>query len=227
MLQEAARRNMTVTDEELDRGIASLRSRFEDLRGLGIWMKEQGLDDQTLFETIRAEMLVVRVSGALVADVRVTEEEIREYYEAHTQDLRTEDVWIQVIAVKSRTEAEEIQKALAKREDFGRLARQRSVGLRAAQGGDVGWVDSAMLWPPMRDAVSTMKAGEAMGPLQRGEEFLIVRLHERRPGRTKTLDEARRDIERRLLAEKQQAAIQTWLAEQEKKSKIETFLPTE
>ena len=77
----------------------------------------------------------------------------------------------------------------------------------------------------MRDAVSTLKPGEAIGPLQKGEQFLIVRLQERRPGRTKTLAEARPEIERRLLAAERQAVVATWLAEQEKKAKIEVFFP--
>ena len=223
MLQEAVRRNLVVTDEELDRGMTSLRRRFADLRNFGIWMKEEGLDDQSLFETLRAEMLVTRLAGALVADVRVTEEQIRKYYDAYKKDLNTEEVWLQIIVVKSSDEAKQIQAALAKGDDFGRLAQRRSVGVRAARGGDAGWVQSETLWAPMRDAVSTLKPGQAIGPLQRGNEFLVVRLHERRPGRTKSLGEARAEIERRLLAEKQQTALRTWLIEQEKKSNVEVF----
>jgi len=227
MLQEAGRRKIAVTDEDLDKVIASLRRRFVDLKDFGVWMKEQGLDDRSLFETIRAEMLATRVAGALVAGVGLTEAQVREYYEAHKEDLKTEEVRIQIIAVKERAEAEEIQAALGKGEDFGRLAQRRSLGQRAARGGDVGWVNSEVLRPPMREAVSTLKPGEAIGPLPRGDEFLIVRLHERRTGRTKSLVEARPEIEPSLLAPKQQKALQSWLAEQEKKSKIEVFLQTE
>jgi parvulin-like peptidyl-prolyl isomerase len=223
MLQEASRRKIAVTNEELDKGMAALRRRFDDLKSFGQWMEEQGLDERSLFATIREEMVSTRTAGALVAGVRLTEEEIHEYYEAHTADLKSDEVWIQVITVKDKAAAEEIQKALKKGEDFGRLAQRRSIGLRAKEGGNVGWVDSATLWPPMREAVSTLKPGEAIGPLEKGEEFLIVRLHQRRAGRTKTLAEARPEIEPLLLTQKQQAALKTWVAEQEKKSKIEVL----
>jgi parvulin-like peptidyl-prolyl isomerase len=223
MLQEAARRKIVVTNQELDKGMAALRRRFDDLKSFGEWMKEQGLDDPTLFATIREEMVSTRTAGALVAGVGLTEEEVRKYYEAHKADLTIEEVWIQVIAVKDKSAAKDIQKALKKGKDFGRLAQQQSLGLRAKEGGNVGWVDSATLWPPMREAVSTLKPGEAIGPLEKGEEFLIVRLHQRRAGRTKTLAEARPEIEPVLLTQKQQAALKTWVAEQEKKSKIEVF----
>lgn len=224
LLQEAGRRNIIVTDSELDQAIASLRHKFADIRSLGTWMKEQGLEDKSLIETIRADMLVDRVWTALAEGVRVTEEEVLQYYDAHKEDLKTEEVRLQIIVVKDRATAEEILKAvLNKREDFGRMARQRSVGLRAARGGDTGWVDSETLRPPLREAVGALKPREAVGPLQRGDEFLIVRLEERRLGNTKSSAEAQPDIERRLLAEKQQEAGHAWLMEQEKKSKIEVF----
>jgi parvulin-like peptidyl-prolyl isomerase len=223
ILQEARRRNFTVTEQELDKAITSLRRRFEDLKRFGAWMKEQGLDDQSLFENIRTEMLAARVRAALVEGVRVTDEQVQQYYDAHKDDLKTEEVRLQLIVVEDRATAEEILRALQKGDAFGALARRRSIGRRAAQGGDTGWVDAETLWPPLRQAVGAMKARQAGGPLRRGAEFLLVRLDERRPGRTKTLAEARPEIERRLLPARHQEAVQAWLAEQEKKSTIEVF----
>jgi parvulin-like peptidyl-prolyl isomerase len=221
ILQEAARRSFRVAEQDLDSALKSLRGRFNDLRAFGVWMEEQGLDDRSLFQALRDGMLAARVRAALVEELHVTEAEVEQYYAAHKEELKTEDVWIQVIAVKERAAAEEIQTALSKGEDFGRLAQQRSLGMRATRGGDVGWVSSESLWPPMRRAVSTLQPGEAIGPLQRGEEFLVVRLHERRPGRTKSLDEARPEIEPRLLAAKQEETMQTWLVQQEQQASIE------
>lgn len=223
MLQEAARRSFSVTDKDLDTGLATLRRRFDDLESLGQWMRDQELDDRSLVATIREEMLTSRVAGALVAGVRFTEADVDEYYRAHSDDLRVEEVWIQVIVVKDRAAGEGIQRALKEGEDFGRLAQRRSLGLRAKEGGNVGWVNADTLWPPMRDAVRTLTPGEAIGPLKRGEEFLVVRLHQRRQGRTRTIEEARGEIGSVLLARKQHATLQAWMAEQEKNAKIEVL----
>jgi len=223
MIQEAGRRNITISTAELDKAIVALRRRFGDLESFGTWMNEQGLDDKALFETIRGDMMSARLWGLLVEGVRIPEERVQQYYEAHKEELKTEEFWIQIIVVKEKAAAEEIQAALGRGEDFGRLAQQRSLGLRSAQGGDIGWVDSEILWPPMRDAVSTLKPGEAIGPLQKGDQFHIVRLQARRPGRTKTFGEAQPEIEQRLLAAERQAVVATWLAEQEKTAKIEVF----
>jgi peptidyl-prolyl cis-trans isomerase SurA len=223
ILQEAARRNFVVTEQEVDKAVTALRRRFDDLRTFGAWMKEQGLEEKLLFDTIRAEMLAARVRAALVDGIRITDEQVQQYYDAHADDLRTEEVRLRLIVVKDHAAAEEILASLEKGEDFGAVARTKSIGMRARSGGDTGWVNSETLWPPLRDAVRTMKTGQAGGPLQKGVELLIVKVQARRPGRVKALGEARPEIEQRLLSAKHEAAIQAWLVEQERKSTIQIF----
>lgn len=226
ILQEAGRRNFRITDQDLDKALVALRRGFKDLRDYGMWMKERGLDDKSLFETIRADMLMKRVMGALVEGVRLTEESVETYYEAHKEDLIIgEEVRLRIIVVKSKAAAEEVVAALRKGESFSRLARVRSLGLHAAQGGDMGWVNFEALPPQLQKAVGMLKAGDVGGPLQKGaDEFLIVGLQDRRPVRAKSLAEARPEIKQRLLPVKQQEAVQAWLTEQEKKSKIEVYM---
>jgi len=224
LLQEASRRNLKITDQELDQAITTLRRSFKDLREFGVWMNERGFNDQSLFESVRSEMLAVRARAALVEGVRLSEAQVQEYYEANKNELKIAgDVRLRIIVVKDKAAGEDILAALRKGEDFATLARQRSMGKRAAKGGDTGWVNPQTLSPPLRKAVGTLKVGEIGGPLQKDDEILIVGLVGRRAARTKSLAEARPDIERRLLAVKQQETVQAWLTEQENKAKIEMF----
>lgn len=225
LLQEAGRRRFTVTEKELDQALSALRGRFGDVEGFGAWMRERGLDDKTLRDTLGAQVLETRVWSALAEGVSLTEEEVKGHYEAHKDDLAIgEEVRLRIIAVGSRAEAEEILAALRKGENFGRLARTRSKGIRAGQGGDTGWGDARTLPPPLGQAVAALKEGDVAGPLQRGEdEFLLVGLQGRRPLRAKSLADARPEIERRLLPEKRREAVRRWLAEEERKAKIERF----
>jgi parvulin-like peptidyl-prolyl isomerase len=224
LLQEAGLKGITVPEKELDKAIAALRRSFEDLGSFGVWMKQQDLDEQSLFGSVHADMLAARVSAALVEDVRVTAKQVQQYYESHKDDLKADDVRLQIIVVKDKVTAEKVLTALREGRDFASLARQMSIGRRAAKGGDTGWVSSETLWPPLQKFVGAMKAGEAGGSLQKGNEFLIVRLEARRPGRTKTLAEAGPQIEPRLLAAKRQEVVQDWLAAREKEAKIEVLL---
>jgi parvulin-like peptidyl-prolyl isomerase len=226
MLQEAAQRNITVTPKELDEAIAALRRRFEGLREFGEWMMKQGLDEESVFAAVREDMLTDRVISALLEDVSITDKQVQQYYETHRDDLRADEVRLQIIVARDKATAAEILRALRDGRDFASLARQHSIGRRAAKGGDTGWARSEMLWPPLRKLVAAMQAGEAGGPLQKGNELLIVRLDERRPGSVKSLSEARPQIEPQLLAAKRQEAVRAWLAQQEKRAKIEVFLPS-
>lgn len=226
MLQEAARQNLSVSEDEFDEALIELRGRFPDLQSLGEWMQERGLDDRSLMETIRGDLLVRRVTAALVEGVRVTEEQVRAYYEAHKEDLIIgEEVRLGIIAVDSMEAGDAILTALSDGVNFRQLARKYSLGLRAAEDGDMGWVDPLTLPPPLQQAVGRLKKGEAYGPLEKNaDEFLVVALADRRVVQAKSLDEARTEIERRLLPATQQQAVGRWLTEQEEASKIEVFL---
>ena len=228
ILQEAGRRNFAVTEQELSRAATAFRRRFKDARRYVAWMKTRELDEKSLREGIRAQILTTRVMAALAEEVRVTDEQVQEYYEAHQDDLKTvEEVRLRRIAVTDKAAADEIVGALGKGEDFDHLARERSVGFDTGPGGGAGWVSVQTLAPPLRRAVGTLKAGETGGPLEQDGEFLVFRLEERRPAQTRSVAEARPEIERRLLTAKRQEIFQAWLTEQEQKAKIEVFLQPE
>ncbi len=228
MLQEASRRKITVTEKDLDQALVELRGHFKDLKEFGAWMHARGLNDKTLFDALRIDVLMTRVRAALIEEVRVTKKDIDKYYEDHKEDLKSaERIRLRLIAVKDKAAADEILAAVRKGADFGSLARQRSLGVRAKQGGDTGWVNTQMLPPHLREAVGPLKVREIRGPVQSGDHFLLVRLEGRQPSRTKTLAEVQPEIERRLLAAKRQEIIEVWLAEQERASNIEVLLRPE
>ncbi len=221
-LQEAARRRLMVAEVDLDRAIAARRGQFKGAKAFREWLDVQGLDEARLREDTRTEILVTQVRVALVEGARPTDEELQAYYDSHKQEMTTsEELKLRVIAVKEKAAADEISGALGTGGDFARLARDRSTGFRAVQGGDIGWVDPRIFPPPLGKAVRGLKAGTTSPPLQGKEGFYIVRAEDRRPGRALSLAEARPAIEKRLLGAKQQQVIQMWLAQQERNSKIE------
>lgn len=225
LLQEAGRRNITVNDAEIDQALTALRSRFDDLGDFGLWMKQRGLSDRSLFETIRAQILMTKVWIALSENTSLSEKEVLEYYQNHKQDLTIGDeVRLRIIAVKSKDTADDIMEDLRGGENFSLLAQRRSLGKLAYRGGDTGWVDSARLPPLLRQTVAMLEAGDVAGPLRKAsDEFLIVGLADRRPIKAESATQARPAIEQLLLPAKRREAVRTWLAKQEKKSDIQVL----
>jgi SurA-like protein len=74
VLQEAARRNVTATDQEVDQATDNLARQFKDAGRLLGWLRARGLDTRSLHETMRAEVVIARVRDAVMAQARVTEE---------------------------------------------------------------------------------------------------------------------------------------------------------
>jgi len=223
ILQEGSRRGLKVSEQEVDQAIGDLRRRFEDLKEFGAWMRARSLDDKSLFDTIRNELLLARVRAALVEGVRLAEGQVDEYYTSHRERMKTaEAVHLRTIAVEDKAAADKILAAVREGKDFDRLARQRSL-IRAEAGGDIGWLKLQTLPPPVRSVVGTLEPGETGGPIEQDGQFIVVRLEERRPARPMSLAEARPQIERRLLAAKHQEVLQAWLTAQERMAKIEEF----
>ena len=225
LLQEARRRKLDVTEKELDQAVVDVRRRFKDLKDLGIWMKAHEVDDRSLFDILRDELLIKHAAEALVKGVRVNEQDIQAYYEAHKEELRGAGQFrLQIIAVESKEVAQQMLMDVYSGADFGQLARVRSRGTRAARGGDTGWVSWKDIPPPLREVVRGLKIGQIGGPIGSGTDYRLVRLTGHRPGPTRSLAEVRPEIERRAHEAKQKSVYEAWRAEQEQKSKIEWLI---
>jgi parvulin-like peptidyl-prolyl isomerase len=197
LLQEASRRELNLADAELQEMRAALERRTETLAG--------------------------KVVAALVKDARLGEGEVEAYYVAHSAEFRVPAAaHLQMIAVADKAAAAQIVAALTEKDDdFATLAKERSQGFRAAQGGDLGWVPTERLRPAVRMAVAGMKPGEVRGPVETESGVLVLKLLEARPERVESLPETQPAIEQHLLREKRGELVTAWLAEREKASKIE------
>jgi peptidyl-prolyl cis-trans isomerase D len=83
--------------------------------------------------------------------------------------------------------------------DFGDLAKQYSQDPGSAKnGGDLGWADRSSFVAPFADALFGMKAGEIRGPVKTQFGYHILRLDEIQPGKAKSFEEARPELEAQL-----------------------------
>ena len=87
--------------------------------------------------------------------------------------------------------------------DFGALARQYSQDPASAQnGGDLGWTDRSSFVKPFADALFSMTVGQITGPVKTQFGYHIIRLDEIQPGKAKSFEEARPDLEAQVRRER-------------------------
>lgn len=79
------------------------------------------------------------------------------------------------IMVKTRAEAEEILQQLRAGADFQELARKKSIGPTAAQGGDLGYFYPGDFSPEFDEAIRNLKPGEISGVVESGGAYHIFK----------------------------------------------------
>jgi parvulin-like peptidyl-prolyl isomerase len=185
---------------------------------------------QTMFQN--ANLLAGLTFDQIGKEATVDPAEVQKYYDAHkaeTERVKARHILIRVQGAptavrpgqKELTDAEalakaqEIRKKIEGGADFAELARTESDDTSSAvQGGDLGYFGRNMMVPPFEEAAFAMKPGELSQPVKSpfGYHVIQVQAHE-----TKTLDEMRPDIEKRLRPELAQKVLQ----DMEKKASVQ------
>ncbi|HJS89767.1 MAG TPA: peptidyl-prolyl cis-trans isomerase [Steroidobacteraceae bacterium] len=102
-------------------------------------------------------------------------------------------------------QADKVLALAQSKQDFAALAKKYSQDPGSAQnGGSLGWMDRSGFVKPFADALFNIKSvGDIVGPVKTQYGYHIIRLDGIQPGRTKTLAEARPQLEAQI---KQSAA---------------------
>ena len=154
-------------------------------------------------ERVRAEYVMLSAE-ALARDEPVSEAEIKTAYEARASQFRVEEQRrASHILVKTREEADKLLADLRKAPGrFAELAKKQSTDAgSAAQGGDLGWFGRGMMVKPFEDAVFRLGQNE-LQVAQSEFGFHVVRVTGIQPGKSRPVDEVRRELTADLARQK-------------------------
>jgi peptidyl-prolyl cis-trans isomerase D len=152
-----------------------------------------------------AELRLPQVASA----IQLSDADLREYYDKHkdryVEPERRQARHILVAVNAARNDAAALKRAqevLAKAKagaDFASLAKQYSDDSgSASQGGELGWSDRSSFVGPFANALFSMKPNEIAGPVKTQFGYHVIQLEGIQPGRTKTFDQARPEMEAQL-----------------------------
>lgn len=105
----------------------------------------------------------------------------------------------------ARAEAETVLTRVRAGEDFATLAREFSDDTSAAEGGDLGYFGRGAMVPEFDDVAWTLAPGETSDLVRTSFGFHIIKVEDRRPASTRSLDEVRTQLEEQIRTEKAQA----------------------
>jgi peptidyl-prolyl cis-trans isomerase SurA len=228
--------DVKVSDAEIEGTIMDMRKSagIESDEVFKQQLAMEGITLEDLKEILRRQSLLRRVlRGEVYSKVRVTESEIREFYEDNIDEFKGKDrVRAAVLIVNTESEgifsqaaAEEkihsLFKKLKEGADFAELVQEHSDGPARNSGGDIGFLERGRVQPAIESVAFELSAGEFSKPVQTDFGWVIVKAVEREDGGIRSFDEVRDELEMRVQESKSLQAEQEWFDVQRAKTFIE------
>ena len=189
--------------------------------------KNRGLEqDKDVLEQIKkaTEPILVQslIEKEIIAKVKVEDQEALTYYEENKGNFITkEQVYLYNILVETEEVAKDILEKLKAGGDFIEIAKEKSTGPSAAQGGDLGYVSKGDLIPEIENVVFALEIGNISDIIKSEYGFHILKVTDKKPEVLKTFEEVKEEILPTLLSTKQKEAFDNLIEELKSQVTIE------
>lgn len=188
------------------------------------------------FKKMESEKMIVQAMRArnVKLNVVASPAKVDEYYKAHREDFTSkEQIKLRLIMIPSHSSdgnaaaqkamADEIHGKLVNGAEFDRMAQIYSEDSTRERGGDWGWIERKTLAGPLEKAAFDLSVGKVSRIVEFGGNYYILKVEGKHGGDTKSLEQARPDIEKKLLQLEAQGLQERWLASLRSKAFIKTF----
>jgi len=162
---------------------------------------------------VKEDLLVNYAVNKAVANVRVTDAEVKEFFDAHPEQFAGEEtVNASHILVADEAQANEIlAKINAGEISFEDAAKEFSSCPSSAEGGCLGDFGHGQMVPEFDQACFSMKEGEIAGPVQTQFGFHLIKLNKINEAQPMQFEQVKEQLRQSLMGEKQQNAYQSKL----------------
>ena len=222
LYSEAKKQGVTIDEKDLDAKVDDVIKNIGSKETFDRALLQQQLTIKDLKERYRQQLMIRRLIDKKVGGtVMVTPVEIDAYYNKNlTEFQQPEKIKLKNILIsikkfpdpaKALSLARDIAKRLREGCDFDGLAKVYSDGPAAAEGGLMGYVKKGDLLPEIESSVFKLKPGEVTGIIQSSLGYHIFKVEDKEPTRTRSLAEARHDVEAAVYKSKVDSKIRGWL----------------
>jgi len=215
---KAADVGVSVTDKQLQERMKQIVQQVGGQKKLDKLLKQQNVTQAQLEDQLRAQMLQEAVQQKVYADIKVSEADLKKYYENpdnKAQFVVPESLDARHILVKTKAEAEKVRALLeADNSDanWKKVAKQYSTdpGSKNA-GGSLGNFPKGRMVKPFEDAAFALDINEISQPVKTQFGYHVIEVTKKTKGSSKTFEEAKATIEQQLKYQKQATAWEKWL----------------
>ncbi len=233
--QAIKRNNIEVSEKEIDAALERIKEgrslTDEDLRA---GLAQQGLTMEEYRQNIKQQLLRnILVNREVKSKIVITEDEIKRYYDAHSEKYAGETkyhIWNIFIRVPEFENGSAKQRALEKMESvatklkqgeaFESLAALKPDSPMDPEGADLGLYRLEELSPQLQKAIKDMKAGDFSPILDTDMGYQIIYVQKIINSNPKSLADVKSEIQQTLYDEAVENRFQTWLQNLRNKSHI-------
>lgn len=216
--QAAADANVTVTEEDVNAEIESLKTQFGGEEMLNTALAQSGMTLDDLKENTEVQ---VKIRKILEPQTTVTDEDISTYYEENKDSFATpEQVRASHILVATKEEADEIKKELDEGADFATLAKEKSTDSSASNGGDLGFFGEGDMVEEFEKAAFSLDINEISEPIKSDYGYHIIMKTDYKEATNPTLEDKKEEIREILVDQQVSELSSTWLSDLRTNAKI-------
>jgi EpsD family peptidyl-prolyl cis-trans isomerase len=158
----------------------------------------------------------------MASKATVSDQDIKDYYEKHKEDFAVGQIRASHILVKTEEDAKKILERLKKGEDFAKIAKKSSIDPGSAKnGGDLGFFSAGQMLPEFEAAAVKLKPGEISEPVKTKFGYHIIKVTDKKIGKSVEFEKVKSYISQRLSAEKQKGFFDSYIEELKKKYTVE------
>lgn len=206
--QEAVKRKVVVTDEEVNLNLESLKRQFPSEEAFEKAFADARITITAWKEENRKNLMAMKLEDMMADELQIPDKDIADYYEKNKTSLNKDSVNVSHILVETEKEAKKIIRELKKKKkDFKALAKKYSKDtFTKDKGGNLGWYGKGELLKVVEDAADSLSPGQTSAPVKSQYGYHIVRLDGKKTASEQTLEDHREHV-RSIL---KQAKWQQW-----------------
>jgi len=191
-------------------------------------LSSSGFDETSFKEYLKKQIVIQKVIDNITKDVTVTDQAIKDYYDANPYKYTESPNTIHVahILVATEDEAKAVKARLDAGEDFAAVAKDKSTDTsNKDNGGDLGtvnYVDSGYDETFMAAAIA-LNVGQVSDPVQTSFGYHIIKCIAKTEYPEKAFDTVKDEIKTTLMDSAKNTAITNKLTEWKNAAKIKTY----
>ncbi len=187
---------------------------------------EKSPEYQKTLDTMKKELALEMWMKKQFESVKVSDKEMKDFYNKNIQMFKQPaQAKARHILLKSKKEAEKVIAELKKAKDvkakFIELAKKKSTGPSAANGGELGWFDAKRMVKPFSDAAFKLKKGQfTHTPVKTQFGYHVIYLEDKKPAGNVSFEQAKANIAQSLKVRKFQEMMKKTAKELKAKADI-------